>query len=204
MHKQYQYLDMQQYPHISVFENGAVSDIAAGTRFSERMFYRTTLCFSTEDMDETEKTRVLEFWFGPLSDWDRGADTVSAYRFNFWWHTCDDQQVRDQFTDLLHSVAADQTTPPSTEQHQSRRELAEQVLSRVIVLSQFSRHVLPRCSLGNPGISHEYDASARKLSDWSISEGLHLELRHYEKSFLYMPFVQSEVWCTVVRQQFYL
>jgi len=78
-------------------------------------------------------------------------------------------------------------------QEQSRRELAVQVLARVIVLSQFSRHILPRGSLDNPGVSIEYDSLALKLTNWAIGEGLHKELRHYEKSFLYMPFIQSEV-----------
>ena len=72
----------------------------------------------------------------------------------------------------------------------TRRELAAQALAQVIVLSQFSRHILPRGSKGQPGTSPEYDASALELANWTIDQQLHLELRHYEKSFLYMPYIQ--------------
>jgi len=58
--------------------------------------------------------------------------------------------------------------------------------------SQFSRHILPRCGLGNPGVAPEYDTAARKLANWVFAEGLHRELAHYERMFLNMPFIQSE------------
>merc|ERR1712060_187105 len=75
------------------------------------------------------------------------------------------------------------------------------VLGRVIVLSQFSRNIhrmddYPgRYDPSAPVRSakaFENDASARRLANWAIVEGLRRELRHYEKSFLYMPFVHSE------------
>ena len=66
------------------------------------------------------------------------------------------------------------------------------MLAQIIVLSQFSRHILPRGRLDNPGTNDEYDASARSLASWAIAEGLNKELAHYERTFLYMPFIQSE------------
>jgi len=142
-------------------------------------------------MDNTQATIVLDFWYGPLEKWDRGPEASGA-RQNFWWHGGPqlDEIVRDKFSDLLLAVAA--SPDPVSNQQQSRRELAVQVLARVIVLSQFSRHILPRGTLDNPGVSEEYDAAARRLANWAIDEGLHKELRHYEKSFLYMPYIQSE------------
>merc|ERR1712159_161197 len=109
-----------------------------------------------------------------------------------WWHGGPqlDAKVSSKFGDLLVSVAANPNPP--TVVAQSRRDLAEEVLAQVIVLSQFSRHILPRGRLDNPGTSEEYDLHARRLANWAIAEGLHKELRHYEKSFLYMPFIQSE------------
>lgn len=154
-------------------------------------------------MDTAQAKMVLDFWLGPLGDchssrwdplhkpWDRGPE-APACRQNFWWHGGPqlDAEVSSKFGDLLVSVAANPNPP--TVVAQSRRDLAEEVLALVIVLSQFSRHILPRGRLDNPGTSEEYDLHARRLANWTIAEGLHKELRHYEKSFLYMPFIQSE------------
>jgi len=97
--------------------------------------------------------------------------------------------VAEKYTSLLREVAA---SPDPVITEQSERELAVQVLARVIVLSQFSRHILPRGKLDNPGTSEEYDVAARRLSTWLIERGAHMQLRHYEKRFLYLPFTQSE------------
>jgi len=144
-------------------------------------------------MNSIEVTTVLDFWFqGTLKEWDRGPD-ASGYRHNFWWHGGPqlDAQVQQRFGGLLKSVAAAPDPPITT--NQTRRELAESVLARIIVLSQFSRHILPRGRLDNPGTSAEYDVAARRLSDWLIKAGLWKEELHYwERAFAYMPFVQSE------------
>jgi len=143
------------------------------------------------NMDETQATTVCDFWFGPLEKWDRSPE-ASVTRQNFWWHGGEelDQLVQAKFGDLLQRVAAN--PDPVVTPQQTKRQLAVQVLARVIVLSQFSRHILPRGPYDNPGTSEEYDVPARNLVNWAIAEGLHMELRHYEKSFLYMPFIQSE------------
>ena len=94
-----------------------------------------------------------------------------------------DAIVRERFSELLLSVAA--SPDPVVSSGASRREQAVQALGRVIVLSQFSRHVLPRGRLDNPGVSEEYDCAARRIASWAIEQGLNKELRHYEKSFLY-------------------
>merc|ERR1712093_585224 len=144
------------------------------------------------EMKSKTAHQILEFWFGGnLEKWDRSCDTVSYVKENMWWHGGPelDALIAEKYTSLLSEVAA---SPDPVITEQSERELAVQVLARVIVLSQFSRHILPRGKLDNPGTSEEYDVPARNLVNWAIAEGLHMELRHYEKSFLYMPFIQSE------------
>ena len=150
---------------------------------------------NTQEMNATMVTTVLDFWFqGSLQDWDRGPDAPFG-RHNFWWHGGPklDAEVKAKFSDVLRDVAASPMTPTVTS-NQRRREIAEAVLAQIIVLSQFSRHTLPRGELDNPGTCDEYDASARKLASWLISEGLwKQELAYWERAFAYMPFIQSEV-----------
>jgi len=145
-------------------------------------------------MNAAMVTTVLDFWFqGSLQDWDRGPDAPFGHH-NFWWHGGPklDAEVKAKFSDVLRDVAAN-PTPPTVTSNQGRREIAEAVLAQIIVLSQFSRHILPRGELDNPGTCDEYDASARKLASWLISEGLwKQELAYWERAFAYMPFIQSE------------
>ena len=109
-----------------------------------------------------------------------------------------DEFIRQQFGDLLLSVIA--TPEPLVTPLQTRRQLAEQVLAQIIVLSQFSRHI-HRGSTVVPSerrLAHwcadafAQDAAARKLSLWLHEEGLYEELGRYEKQFSYMPFVQLQ------------
>lgn len=121
-------------------------------------------------------------------------------RHQFWWQGGPqmDALISDKFGDLHAAVIA--SPDPVVTPQQTRRELAEQTVARVIVLSQFSRHI----NRGSPKESsqqslahwsdkaYENDDTARRLARWMIAEGLDKELRHYEKMFLNMPFVQSE------------
>jgi len=109
-----------------------------------------------------------------------------------------DAQIAEQFGDLHKVVVASPDQVVTTQQ--SRRQLAEEALARVIVLSQFSRHI-GRGKANNSSersLAHwsaeafQNDATALRLAKWMIAEGLHNELRHYEKMFLNMPFIQSE------------
>merc|ERR1712093_673865 len=121
-------------------------------------------------------------------------------RHQFWWQGGKqmDADILAKFGGLHQVVAA--SPNPEVMPQQSRRELAEQALERVIVLSQFSRHI----SRGSPkdasegslahwsGKAFENDVAARRVARWVLAEGLHVELRHYEKLFLNLPFIQSE------------
>jgi len=109
-----------------------------------------------------------------------------------------DEFIREQFGHLLDAVAAhpDPVVSPDT----TPRQLAEQVLARIIVLSQFSRHIhrgspkdISECRLAHwSADAFAQDGKARKLSVWLHEQGLYNELKRYEKQFSYMPFVQSE------------
>merc|ERR1712216_218190 len=73
---------------------------------------------------------------------------ASAMRQNFWWHGGEelDELVRQKYTDLLQDVVtnAELDTVARALRGAASREAAVGVLARVIVLSQFSRHILPR------------------------------------------------------------
>merc|ERR1711959_39648 len=155
---------------------------------------------NSNNMNTTQSSMVLDYWFGPLADWDRNRD-ATLDRHQFWWQGGPemDEFIREQFGELLLSVA--ESPEPVETSGLTRRQLAEQVLARIIVLSQFSRHI----HRGTPKDASEsrlahwsvdafaQDEAARKLSHWLHEQGLYEELRRYEKQFSYMPFVQSEV-----------
>lgn len=151
-------------------------------------------------MDQESATAVLDYWFGgPLTEWDRQPEASMA-RHQFWWQGGPQMDVfiRDKFGDLHNAVIRD--PEPVVTPNQSRRELAEQALARIIVLSQFSRHINRGSAkeVSERRLAHsdpkafENDASARRLAKWVIAEGLDKELKHYEKQFVNMPFIQSE------------
>merc|ERR1712139_66457 len=143
---------------------------------------------------------VLDYWYGgSLSVWDRQPE-ASMMRHQFWWQGGPqmDQYIRETFGELHQAVVA--SSDAEMVPQQSRRELAEQALARIIVLSQFSRHIGRGSAkdASERSLAHwsskafENDVAARRIARWVLAEGLHKELRHYEKMFLNMPFVQSE------------
>merc|ERR1712159_835557 len=154
----------------------------------------------SNNMDTVQASAVLDYWFGPLTSWDRNQE-ASMDRHQFWWQGGPkmDEFIREQFGHLLDAVAAhpDPVVSPDT----TPRQLAEQVLARIIVLSQFSRHIhrgspkdISECRLAHwSADAFAQDWKARKLSVWLHEQGLYNELERYEKQFSYMPFVQSEV-----------
>jgi len=145
-------------------------------------------------MDHAQAVTVLDFWLGSLKDWDRGPE-ASPQRQNMWWHGSSqlDATIAAEFGCLLESAAA-APEPVVTPQY-TRRQLAELFLAQIIVLSQFARNIHRGPSSRQPHTKEAFahDATALRLAKWVITEGLHEELRHYEKQFLYFPFVHSEV-----------
>merc|ERR1711934_98853 len=151
------------------------------------------------NMDAAQASAVLDYWFGPLGHWDRNQE-ASMERHQFWWQGGPkmDDYIREQFGDLLCAVAAN--PDPVASPDLTPRQLAEQVLARIIVLSQFSRHIhrgspkgVSECRLAHWSAgAFAQDAKACVLSDWLHEQGLYDELGRYEKQFSYMPFVQSE------------
>lgn len=144
-------------------------------------------------------TNVLTYWYGPLEQWDRQPE-ASLSRHQFWWQGGQDmdEHIAATYGDLHRSVVA--SPDPVLTPEQSRRELAEQCLARIIILSQFTRHI-HRGAPADPSeadLAHfsarafEHDDKAREIARWMISEGLHEELAHYEKTFVNMAFIQSE------------
>merc|ERR1712188_63597 len=147
----------------------------------------------SNNMDTVQASAVLDYWFGPLTSWDRNQE-ASMDRHQFWWQGGPkmDEFIREQFGHLLDAVAAhpDPVVSPDT----TPRQLAEQVLARIIVLSQFSRHIhrgspkdISECRLAHwSADAFAQDGKARKLSVWLHEQGLYNELKRYEKQFSYM------------------
>ena len=144
---------------------------------------------------------VLGYWYGgTLSTWDRQPE-AGLSQHQFWWQVGPemDAHVAAEYGALHKAVV--ESPVPVVAAGQSRRELAEQGLARIIILSQFTRHIhrgqwtkeiSQRRLAHSDARAFENDGKARKIAKWMIAEGLDKELAHYEKTFLNMAFIQSE------------
>jgi uncharacterized protein (DUF924 family) len=123
---------------------------------------------STRDIVEPAWTgEVLDFWFEKLgpSDWFERSEAVDA-------------QIRDRFLSLHEQIVKLDGVVTAT---------PRQLLSAVIVLDQFSRHLFR----GSPR-AFAADPLARRLAGNAIEQGFDVAMSEQERLFLYMPFQHSE------------
>lgn len=115
------------------------------------------------------RDRVLSFWFGELTseDWFAGGDKLDA-------------RIRERFAGLYAELA--KGAPPET------RSDPEAALAAVIVLDQFSRNMFRR----KPE-AFSADAVALDIARHAVEAGFDAQLPAERRTFLYMPFMHSEV-----------
>ncbi|WP_180022323.1 DUF924 family protein [Acinetobacter sp. YH16044] len=111
---------------------------------------------------------ILEFWFNP-----ENQPNWFAKSNNF------DVLIEKKFKDI-HQAA-------SQAELWQWRTTAEGRLAEIIVLDQFSRNLFR-----DSGLAFAQDALALALAQEAIAQGLDLQLRPEQRSFLYMPFMHSE------------
>lgn len=113
--------------------------------------------------------KVLSFWFEELTreDWFSGREDV-------------DNKIRERFADLHGELAA---RPP-----QEVYTDPEAALAAVIVLDQFSRNMYRR----KPE-AFSADVMALDIASRAMDAGFDAQLPPDRRTFLYMPFMHSEV-----------
>lgn len=129
-------------------------------------------------MYDSEAEAVLDFWFGPLDARGR-ADPEHTRRW-FERDAAFDRTLTQRFGEL-HAAAARGERDAWLGSTRGRVAL-------VIVLDQFSRNLYR----GDPR-SFESDARALSAAREGVALGLDRTLALDERSFLYMPFMHSEV-----------
>jgi uncharacterized protein (DUF924 family) len=130
----------------------------------------------TEGADDGEIARVLEFWFGTMTD---GLADVAARQRWFAGGREFDASCAAQFTTLLEAAAADRLSHWSTT---PRGRLAF-----ILVTDQFSRQI-------HRGSARAFATDARALAcaKDGVAVGHDRGLGPDERSFFYLPFEHSE------------
>lgn len=120
-------------------------------------------------MAENWVDEVLDFWFGELTyeDWFGGGTEL-------------DEKIRSRFLDLYEQLKADQHVEDIVD--------ARTALAAVIVFDQFPRNMFRKTAA-----AFATDDLAMAIARRSIDKGFDRALDERQRSFLYMPFMHSEV-----------
>src|SRR5215203_6041209 len=123
---------------------------------------------------------ILTFWFGAPRD-----DKAYYDEWHTRWFTPNpnpqfDQEVRERFTEDYQKAAAQQLAEWRTEPRSG--------LALVLLLDQFPRNMFR----GMPQ-AFATDALAREAANSLIQAGFDQKLLPVERSFIYMPFMHSEI-----------
>jgi uncharacterized protein (DUF924 family) len=119
--------------------------------------------------------RLLEFWFGPHGDPERG----SMRPVWFGKDPVFDAKIREQFYDDVLDAGRGRLDGLSG--------TADGVLALLILLDQF-----PRNLFRNEAQAYAYDGKARAVARLAIGMGLDKVLSPVERIFIYLPFEHSE------------
>ena len=119
--------------------------------------------------------RLLEFWFGPLGDPERGSIRNAWFEKN----PAFDAAIREQFLgDVLEAGRGRLDNLSGT---------ADGVLALLLLLDQFPRNVFR-----GEAQAYAYDAKARAVARLAVGMGLDKVLSPVERIFIYLPFEHSE------------
>lgn len=128
----------------------------------------------TED-SVTLVRRLLEFWFGPLGDPERGSMRKAWFEKDAAF----DAAVREQFHDAVLEAGRGRLDNLSG--------TADGVLALLILLDQFPRNIFR-----GEAQAYAYDAKARAVARLAVGMGLDKVLSPVERIFIYLPFEHSE------------
>lgn len=123
----------------------------------------------------SEPGYVLDFWFGRP-----GEDGYGEYR-EVWFQKNEefDWRVRDRFLNDYEKAAKGE--------YDGWREGPESCLALVILLDQFPRNLFR----GDPR-TYATDEKALSIAREALQKSFDRDLPHFERHFLYMPFMHSE------------
>lgn len=113
--------------------------------------------------------KVLDFWFGELTqkDWFSGGEEI-------------DNNIRDRFADLHAELT--KGVPPEAKTD------PDAALAALIVFDQFSRNIHRK----QPG-AFASDTLALDIARNALEQGFEAHIPEERRTFLYMPFMHSEV-----------
>lgn len=123
----------------------------------------------------SEPAEVLQFWFGREGDGGYGE-------FREEWF-----QKDEEFDDQIHDRFLEDYERAARGEYDGWREAAESCLALVILLDQFPRNLFR----GDPR-TYATDEKALTIAREALQKGFDRKLPHFERHFLYMPFMHSE------------